>query len=68
MSKEFWIAFSAITCCFFTAYFTKILIGYEKPVYSPVHSCEKKSFEKRILVLETKMAILLQEREENKEK
>ncbi len=64
MSKEFWIAVSIVGCCFITAYFTKMLIGYEKPVYS----VEKTCFEKRILVLETKMAILLQEREENKEK
>ena len=63
MSKEFWIAIGLISLCYMTAMFTKMLIGYEKPSHEiKIHDT---SFEKRILILETKMAILLQERQEN---
>lgn len=61
MSKEFWIAMGIISCCFITAMFTKILIGYEKPPYQVKDF--NTSLEKRILILETKMAVLLEERE-----
>lgn len=64
MSKEFWIAMGIVSCCFLTAFFTKSLVGYEKPERQ--FKSHDISFEKRILVLETKMAVLLQEREDMK--
>lgn len=79
MSKEFWIAIGIISVCVITAFFSKMLImsDLRDELRSVNRYPEKKCSspattdlltEKRILILETKMAILLEERAEQAKK
>jgi len=79
MSKEFWIAVGIGSICIMIAFITKMLIMSdlrdelcsinryaEKKCSSPVTT--HLSTEKRIIILETKMAVLLEERAEQAKK
>jgi len=79
MSKEFWIAICIVSICIMISFLTKMLIMSdlrdelrsinrypEKKCSSPVTT--DLSTEKRIIILETKMAVLLEERAEQAKK